>query len=44
MIIGVLGEPYEWWDRCAGIGDTLYTATLVGIGDVLRSGKEGNER
>ena len=42
MIIGVSGEPYEWRGRHAGIGDTLYTATLVDNGDVLCSGKEGN--
>ena len=40
MIIGVSSEPDEWRDRHAGIGDTLHTATLAGIGDVLRSVKE----
>ena len=44
LVIGVSGEPYERRDRHAGIGDTLYTATLAGIWDVLRSGKEGTGR
>ena len=28
----MLGEPHEWRDRHAGISDTLYTATLAGLG------------